>query len=122
MKFLEKEWKGRSYSLYAQREGHLLWIHYRGRTWCWRKKKPRPKPSSQSLKQSLLQASLPGRIQKLFVKKGDKVKRGQTLLILSAMKIEYSFKAEGEGQVEELFCSPHQTVTEGQKLIKIKYY
>lgn len=122
MKFLNKEWKGKCYKLYAQRDKNSLWIHYQGQTWVWKNPKLSYNRQNQPLKrQGLISATLPGRIQKTFVKKGDKVKRGQNLLILSAMKIEYSFKAEGEGQVEELFCEPGQTVKSGQELIKVEY-
>ena len=124
MKFLDKEWKGRTYRLYAQRDKHCLWIHFQGQTWNWNKsKKLSHKARKQNLKsQGLITSTLPGRIQKIFVKKGDKVKEGQSLLILSAMKIEYSFKAEGEGQVEGVFCESGQTVSLGTKLVKIKYF
>ena len=123
MKFLEKKWKGRTYRLYAQRDKNSLWIHFQGQTWIWRKSKKLSQiRQKQDLKsQALITATLPGRIHKIFVKKDDEVKKGQSLLILSAMKIEYNFKAEGEGQVEGVFCEPGQTVSLGQKLIKIKY-
>ena len=123
MKFLNKEWKGKCYKLYAQRDKSSLWIHFQGQTWIWKSQKLSYNRQKQPSKnQELISSTLPGRIQKIFVKKGDKVKKGQNLLILSAMKIEYNFKAEGEGQVEELFCEQGQTVESDRKLIKVKYF
>jgi len=121
MKFLNKEWKGKCYKLYAQRNKNSLWIHYRGQIWVWKNQKLLYNKQKQHLKRELVNSILPGRVHKIFVEKGDKVKKGQNLLILSAKKIEYNFKAEGKSQVEELFCKPGQTVKSGQELIKIKY-
>lgn len=122
MKFLDKEWKGKNYRLYVQRDKDSLWIHYEGQTWHWRRNRLSGKKKKQTLKsEGLIVSDLPGKIQKIFVKKNDKVKRGQNLLILSAMKIEYSFKAEGEGLVEEIFCKEGESVSSDKKLIKVKY-
>ena len=121
MKFLDKEWKGKNYRFYVQRDKNSLWVHFQGQTWIWESKKlPRKKAKEKS--QGLIISAIPGRIHKIFVKKNDKVKKGESLLILSAMKIEYNFKAEEEGQVEELFCEQGQTVDSGKELIKIKYF
>lgn len=122
MKFLDKEWKGKNYKLYAQSDKDSLWIHYQGRTWLWKSQKSPAKQHKKTGRiQGLIISTLPGRIQKAFVQKGDKVKKGQSLLVLSAMKIEYSFKAGGSGEVENVFCKAGETVPEGHELIKIKY-
>ena len=123
MKFIEKFWKDKSYRLFVQRDKDSLWLHYEGRAWLWREEKlvSKKMKTEETQRQGLIKANLPGRIQKIFVKKSEKVKKGQNLLTLSAMKIEYSFKAEGEGQVAELFCVEGDTVNRDQNLIKIKY-
>ena len=123
MKFIERFWKDKSYRLFVQKDKDSLWFHYQGRTWLWKEEKTVSKKTKaeEAQKQGLIKANLPGRIQKVFVKKSESVKKGQNLLTLSAMKIEYSFKAEGEGKVEELFCKEGDTVNRGQNLIKINY-
>ena len=122
MKFLERQWKGKNYKLYVQRDHNSLWIHFQGKTILWEKKKDLQKIKKQKEKSSgRILASIPGRIQKLFVKKGDKVKKGQNLLSLSAMKIEYGFKAEGDGLVTDIFCKEGESVEAGKELVKIKH-
>ena len=123
MKFLDIEWKGKNYKLYIKKDKDNLWIHYQGQTYVFKEElKDLKKTKTPPLKsQELITALLPGRIQKIFVKAQDQVKKGQNLLILSAMKIEYSFKAEQQGHIEQIFCKEGQTVTSGKKLIKIKY-
>ena len=123
MKFLEKEWKGQLYRLYALRDKQSLWIHHKGRTWLWKNIKEEQPRSTEKKKipSGLILSPLPCRIQKVFVKPGERIKQGQSLLILSAMKMEYHFKAEGAGLVKELFCQQGQTVDSGKELIKIAY-
>ena len=123
MKFVDKFWKGKNYRLFVQEDKGALWIHYQGQTWLWKEEKPASQKikTEEAQKQALIKANLPGRIQKIFVKKSETVKKGQNLLTLSAMKIEYSFKAEGEGKVEEIFCKEGDTANKDQDLIKIKY-
>ena len=123
MKFLRIDWNNKVYNLWIERDGEKFWIHYQGSTWQW---KPPEKtrmvsiPSSRNAKESL-SAPMPGRILKLPVKKGAKVKKGDVLLVLSAMKMEYNFQAEGEGIIEEIFCQSGDQVDADQVLIRVKY-
>ncbi|MBC6414900.1 MAG: acetyl-CoA carboxylase biotin carboxyl carrier protein subunit [Bdellovibrionales bacterium] len=123
MQFLEKKWKGQEFRFFVYKTKKGLWLHYKGETWFWKNQGTQfhsIKVSSKK-KKELLKAQLPGRIQKIFIQKLQRVKKGQTLLTLSAMKIEYSFKAEGEAVVEDLFCKEGESVSLDQNLIKIKY-
>lgn len=122
MLFLEKHWKEKEFRLFVLKTKEGLWIHYKGLSWFWKYQtelRSAKKPSKK--KKELIQAHLPGRIQKIFVTKGEWVKKGQNLLSLSAMKIEYSFQAEGEGVIESLFCDEGEAVSLKQSLLKIKY-
>ena len=79
MNFIEKFWKGKNYRLFAKRDRNHLWLSYDGKTWLWKEEKPVDKKIKTSTikKQGLIKANLPGRIQKIFVKKSDKVKKGK---------------------------------------------
>ena len=123
MKFLEIEWKNKIYRLWLQKDKKSLWVHYNNETWSWSPKAKTPhkqKGKSKSLKDMIVSA-MPGRIDKISVKKGDKVKKDQDLLVMSAMKIEYNFKAEAKGTIEDVYCQEGETVDSGQNLIKVKY-
>lgn len=62
---------------------------------------------------------LPGVVMKLLVKQGDTVKKGQTLLILEAMKMENNVDADRDGQVVSINCSEGGSVMEGDLLVVI---
>jgi len=66
-----------------------------------------------------LSASMPGQVAKLLVAEGDAVERGQTLLILEAMKMEIKIVAPHDGRVTKILITPGQVVDRGQGLIEL---
>ena len=55
-----------------------------------------------------------------FVKKGDKVTKGQTLLIVEAMKVMNNISSPKSGIVEEVYVEAAQPIEYDQPLIVIK--
>lgn len=55
-----------------------------------------------------------------FVKVGDKVKKGQTLCIIEAMKLMNEIEAECDGEIAEICAQDDSMVEFGQSLFKIK--
>lgn len=64
-------------------------------------------------------ASMPGKITKINVKKGDSVKKGDLLAITEAMKMETKIFASCDGVVEEIFLGEGDKIEAGDLLIKI---
>ena len=67
-----------------------------------------------------LVAPMPGKVIDVKVKKGKKVKAGDTLVILEAMKMEHSIKASEDGTVSELLISLNDQVENGALLMIVK--
>jgi 3-methylcrotonyl-CoA carboxylase alpha subunit len=63
---------------------------------------------------------MPGKVIKINVGQGDKVKRGQTLLIVEAMKMENYITAPLDGVVEEVNVKVGEMVNSSASLISIK--
>ncbi|MDO4976877.1 MAG: acetyl-CoA carboxylase biotin carboxyl carrier protein [Eubacteriales bacterium] len=55
-----------------------------------------------------------------FVKAGDKVKNGQTVCILEAMKLMNEIQAEYDCEIEAVLVSNEQKVEYGQPLFRVK--
>ncbi len=55
-----------------------------------------------------------------FIKKGDKVKKGQTLLIIEAMKVMNNINAPKDGIVMDILVEDSQPVEYDQPLVIIK--
>ena len=64
-----------------------------------------------------LVAPMPGKVIEVRVKKGDKVKAGDTLIIIEAMKMEHAIKATENGKVTKLKVSLNQQVDNGATLL-----
>ena len=67
-----------------------------------------------------IKSPLPGVILDVKVKEGDAVKRGQTLLILEAMKMENDIKADHDGTVKSILVSKGESILEGTDLIVVE--
>jgi len=66
-----------------------------------------------------LTAPMPGKVVSFAVKAGDKVKAGQALAVMEAMKMEHTISAPQDGTVAELLYAPGDQVTEGAELLKL---
>ncbi len=63
---------------------------------------------------------MPGKVIKINVEKGEEVKRGQTLLIVEAMKMENHIAAPGDGVVEEVNVKVGDMVNSSTSLVILK--
>ncbi len=63
---------------------------------------------------------MPGKIVSVSVKAGDTVTRGQTLLVLEAMKMEHALAAPFDGVVAELSAEAGGQVSEGVVLVRLE--
>ena len=80
---------------------------------------PVAKPAAGGGK-SGVKSPLPGVILDIKVKEGDEVKKGQTIIILEAMKMENSINADKDGKVTAINVSKGESVLEGTDLVIIE--
>ena len=64
-------------------------------------------------------APLPGRVIELKVKVGDRVKAGDEIVVLEAMKMENSITTDYAGEVKQIFVSEGQNVATDAPLVDI---
>ena len=67
-----------------------------------------------------LPAPMPGRVVAVPVAAGDPVSRGQTLMVIEAMKMEHGIVAPADGEVERVNYAVGDTVEEGAELITLR--
>ncbi len=58
-----------------------------------------------------VRASMPGRVVRVGVTPGARVRRGQTLIVLEAMKMQNEIPSPGDGVVRDVRVSAGETVT-----------
>ena len=63
---------------------------------------------------------MPGKIVKIPVNLGDQVEKGQTVITVSAMKMESEYKSATDGVVKKIHVKPGDNVEGHQPLIEIE--
>ena len=81
---------------------------------------PRFKSSYDQEQQGSLVSPMPGKVVELKVKQGDRVKAGDNLLMIEAMKMNHIVKANEDGIIAELFVQVNDQLDYGAVLMIIE--
>jgi acetyl/propionyl-CoA carboxylase alpha subunit len=99
--------------------GDIRWVYLGGRVYeldverAGRRRRSSSGPSS-------LSAPMPATVIRVEVSPGEQVQRGDTLVILEAMKMELPIRAASDGTVASVSCKPGDLVQPGMPLIEIE--
>lgn len=112
----------RTVTLHALADGETRWIAFDGRTYELRREPPAHsrRPGTADAAEGILRAPMPGQVRSVEVAVGDPVQKGQTLLLLEAMKMEIRIQSPIEGAVSALPVAAGEQVEREQVLIEIK--
>lgn len=80
---------------------------------------PKAAPAAVPAGASTVTSPMPGTILSINVKVGEKVKKGQVLCILEAMKMENEIMAGGDGTVASVAVNQGDSVSTGQVLFAL---
>ena len=75
---------------------------------------------SVSSRAYLLKAPLPGNIFKIVKQVGDEVKKGDTIMIMEAMKMENNIQSEKEGKITSIKVKEGDSVLQNDVLAEIE--
>lgn len=67
-----------------------------------------------------IKAPMPGLILDIFIKEGQPVKKGDSLIILEAMKMENILKASEDGVIKRIHVNSGEAVEKNQILLEFK--
>jgi biotin carboxyl carrier protein len=70
--------------------------------------------------QSFISTPMPGKVVKILVKEGQEVKAGETLVIVSAMKMESEYKVSSDRTVKEVLVTEGDNIDGHQPLITLE--
>lgn len=114
--------QGKTFFAEAQVVAGKMWVHFNGRTFS--AENPNTQRSRKKgvglASSDRIQAPMPGKITKIMVAQGQSVEPGTALLVMEAMKMEYTLKADVSGGVEQISCQVGDQVTLGQLLVKLQ--
>jgi biotin carboxyl carrier protein len=107
---------------YVSSDGAKRWVTINGQTMVLTKASG-ARSRGKSLghdQRSELAAPMPGVVRSVNVEQGESVSKGQTLMVLEAMKMEIRIHAPRECVIQKLLVKPGQTVEREQVLIEIE--
>lgn len=73
--------------------------------------------TEDSLQDDIISSPMPGKVVKLPFKKGDEVKAGETVVIVSAMKMESEYKVKKDRKIKDIKVKEGDTIKADQPLI-----
>ena len=105
---------------YVSVDNAKRWVTVNGQTLVLTKLPDAGKSGSTHHGEGELTAPMPGQIRAVNVSEGEAVTKGQTLMVLEAMKMEIRIQAPKAGVLKKLFVQQGQTVEREQVLIEIE--
>lgn len=112
---------GTDHRVQAELIKNTLWVHHQGQTFTLDASTGRrSKKKSAGSSSDQLIAPMPGKVTKILLNKGQAVEKGQAVLVMEAMKMEYTLKAEISGQIQDIHCEVGEQVTLGKVLAQIQ--
>jgi biotin carboxyl carrier protein len=114
-----------SFRAYTATDSTQRWVFLNGQTFVLtqpatnRRQIGLPRESSRSTGEREIIAPMPGQIRAVNAIQGEEVEKGQTLLLLEAMKMEIRIQAPRSGTLVKLAVETGQTVEREQLLAEI---
>ncbi len=113
--------EGRRATLHVARQGARIQVHDGGEVWALeRARGAQSARAAEAPAAGLLTAAMPGRVLDVLVAPGDSVRKGETLLLLEAMKMELRIAAPADGSVAQVFVQPGQVIERAAPLIELR--
>jgi biotin carboxyl carrier protein len=70
--------------------------------------------------EAIISSPMPGKVVKILVRVGDEVKAGDTVIIVSAMKMESEYKVKKDRVIKEIKVKEGDTIQANQPLVIIE--
>ena len=98
---------------------HRYWVQVNGDACMLIWLSPLPEPGERSEGQGSLRAPMPGNVRAVLAIPGQRVRKGETLMLLEAMKMEHSIRAPYDGIVTTVAHQPGAMVQADAVLLEI---
>lgn len=109
----------RAKALHLVRDGSEIHLHWDGITYTLEEEREGAR-APHRLDAGAVEAPMPGRVAAVRVAAGQRVRKGQELLVVEAMKMENALRSPADGVVRALNVSEGDMVTPGRALVEIE--
>jgi biotin carboxyl carrier protein len=117
---------GKSYEAYVYPEEHAWQVLLLGRSFSVTVEDEREKKllntykkTSRTTDEFVLTAPLPGLVITIPIAEGQKVEKGQTLIVLESMKMQNELKSPRDGKISRLMVKTGESVEQKQYLLSV---
>lgn len=100
--------------------GKQLQVRVAGHTYLLEPSQGRGKAGGDAAAGKVIEAPMTGTVTKVLVAQGQQVEKGQTLVVLTAMKMEHKLNAGIAGKVAELAAKEGAIVDSGAVLVRLE--
>lgn len=120
--WIEIKMAGRSESARAAsaRDARGVWVALHGRVYLFEVEHAHAGAAGAAESTGDVRAPMTGRVTSVESSVGNRVREGDHLLTIEAMKMEFKVTAPVEGTVAELLCAPGEQVELGQTVARIE--
>ncbi len=117
---LEVELEGERVPVVMQSVRGVTWLHVDGETFVLEAEATAAGKKIRATGGGDLVSPMPGKVTKLLRKQGEVVAEGDVLVVMEAMKMEYSLKTAIAGTLEKVSCAVGDQVVLGKILCVVK--
>jgi biotin carboxyl carrier protein len=116
---------GRSYEVAIQEEGRSLQVLLDGRRFRVAVRSPLEKTLREVTRSApasagfVLEAPMPGLVVQVKVRPGERVRAGEPLVVMEAMKMQNELQAGAGGVVRDVLVAPGDSVEAGRRLVTV---
>ena len=119
MKKLSIEVDGQLRTAFVEKVGDQLWAQIEGRSFSYSPSRRKSGQSEASSDPTKILSPMPGKITKVSVSEGDGVEENQSLIVMEAMKMEYTLSSQIQGKVLKLNVNVGDQVELGALLVEL---
>jgi acetyl/propionyl-CoA carboxylase alpha subunit len=120
MKKIEIEINGQVVKGYGEKVGKNFWVSVNGKTFKYEEAGRKNRNSKAAvLNPNEIHAPMPGKITAIKKSSGN-VAIGDVVIMMEAMKMEYSLKSNKDGKIKKILIKEGEQVTQGQLLVEIE--
>ena len=94
-----------------------LWVQFRGRIYALSAKAKKPGSTTDEAPVDELVAPFSCKVLKVLVESGQKVSKGDPVITVEAMKMEYSYASPRDGVIQKVLVTPGSVVQEGTRFV-----
>jgi biotin carboxyl carrier protein len=112
--------EGRSLTVYWATEEGKRWLSSEGCTYLLEKPTTRGLHTGVQISEREIRSPMPAQVRAVLITEGAPIEKGETLLLLEAMKMEIRIQSPQTGRVSRLPVMEGQTVERDQLLVEIE--